>query len=139
MLNTGNGTTRKITKIDISIGKRIRAARVMRGLSQSDLGFALGLSFQQVQKYELGKNRVSCGKLAVIAEKLGVDLMVFFDQSPGMAGGDAGLSELLAAPGAVELLRAYVEIKNRAVGRKLIALAEQLGNPDEEEHPRAHH
>jgi transcriptional regulator with XRE-family HTH domain len=140
MLNTGNRTARKVTAIDVAIGKRIRAQRIMRGMSQTDLAFTLGLSFQQVQKYEKGTNRVSCGKLAIIAQKLGVDPMFLFGQLPGkhVNGGGDNLIELLAAPGAVKLLRAYLHIQNPDVGRALIALAEQLGNPDGDI-SRAHH
>ena len=65
--------------IDIEIGKRIRQARVAAGLTQTELGARLGISFQQVQKYEKGRNRIGGGRLYKIARALGVKITYFFD------------------------------------------------------------
>jgi transcriptional regulator with XRE-family HTH domain len=66
-------------EIDIEIGKRLKQARVAAGLTQTELGTPLGISFQQVQKYEKGRNRVGCGRLYKIARILGVKIAYFFD------------------------------------------------------------
>ncbi len=66
-------------EIDIEIGKRLKQARVAAGLTQTELGTGLGISFQQIQKYEKGRNRVGCGRLYKIARILGVKITYFFD------------------------------------------------------------
>lgn len=68
------------TSFDEVIGLRIRTARNQVGMSQQSLGAALNISFQQVQKYELGRNRVTCSRLTVIAAKLGKPLSYFLDE-----------------------------------------------------------
>ena len=65
--------------IDIEIGSRVRMRRISIGMSQEKLGEMLGLTFQQVQKYEKGTNRISVGRLVDIAKILGVDIHFFFD------------------------------------------------------------
>ncbi len=65
--------------VDVVVGKRIRASRRALGMSQADLGRAIGVRFQQVQKYETGANRVSASRLWAIADVLGVDVTQFFD------------------------------------------------------------
>lgn len=66
-------------EIDVEIGKRMRQARVAAGLTQTDLGTQLGISFQQIQKYEKGRNRVGGGRLYKIARILGMKVTYFFD------------------------------------------------------------
>ena len=66
---------------DKFIGERVREERILAGLSQTELGNAIGISFQQVQKYEKGANRVSASKLMLIADVLGVELLSFFPES----------------------------------------------------------
>lgn len=70
---------KRVTEIDKYVGKQVRRRRVEMGLSQSELGDALGLSFQQVQKYENGANRVSAGRLFEIARRFGVSFDYFFE------------------------------------------------------------
>jgi len=70
-------------EIDIGVGKRVRAIRKMRGLSQTELAKATGVKFQQVQKYETGANRISCSRIAFIAKVLDVQISDFF---VGIAG-----------------------------------------------------
>jgi transcriptional regulator with XRE-family HTH domain len=103
--------------LDAVIGQRIRAQRLNRHMSQTDLANALGLTFQQVQKYEKGVNRVGGGRLQQIAETLGVTPAFFFDGAA--AGGaskadtkaiDAGIG-LLRTQGALRVLRAYSEMR----------------------------
>lgn len=68
-----------MNKIDTLVGKRIRARRHALGISQTELGEAIGVKFQQIQKYETGANRVSASRLWAVAEKLGVDVVYFFE------------------------------------------------------------
>lgn len=112
--------------IDVQVGARLRALRKMRKLSQSDLASALGLSFQQVQKYENGTNRISASKLWQAAELLGVQVVDLFGEAPA-DGTERPLYGLLAAPGASELLTAWVNVKNRDQRNAVIALVRALG------------
>ncbi len=76
-------------RIDVEIGARMKQARVAAGLSQTELGAHLGLSFQQVQKYEKGKNRIGGGRLYKIARLLGVKITYFFDGVEHLLDSDA--------------------------------------------------
>ena len=79
-----------MNEIDRHVGLRIRAQRLLAGISQNELGEAIGVRFQQVQKYETGQNRVSASRLCAIAARLGVPVRVFFDGiSPAPEGQDA--------------------------------------------------
>lgn len=68
-----------MNKIDVFVGNRIRARRYALGISQSELGDAIGVKFQQIQKYETGANRVSASRLWAVAEKLGIQVEYFFE------------------------------------------------------------
>src|SRR5437763_8579552 len=98
---------------DMEIGRKIRALRLERGLSQSALADGIGLTFQQVQKYEKGSNRVSAGRLQKIAEFLKVPVM-FFYEGIGAKSKKKDLANssfsLLQTKGAMRLLRAYADI-----------------------------
>ena len=72
--------------IDILVGKRLRAARHLRGRTQMDLAAALGIKFQQIQKYETGANRVSASRLHTSAKYLGMPLTYFFGESENEIG-----------------------------------------------------
>lgn len=109
---------------DIELGKRIRLRRVERKISQADLGEQLGVSFQQVQKYEKGVNRVGAARLQQIATALGVPVTFFYD-------GDTKNREVesllfLDSAFSLRLLRAYSRIKDQAVQRQLVALMEAI-------------
>src|SRR3954470_4121108 len=97
---------------DVEIGRKIRALRLERGLSQSGLADGIGLTFQQVQKYEKGTNRVSAGRLQKIADRLNTPVMFFFG-GIGARGNKRdtrgnGLA-LIQTKGAMRLMRAYSE------------------------------
>ena len=111
---------KQTTEIDHGVGSRIAFLRTANGLSQSALASALGVSFQQVQKYETGKNRVGAGRLQVIAERLGVPVSSFFE--PDDQAEADGSPTLLRISGAVELLRAYNAIADEQMRRDVIAL-----------------
>src|ERR1700752_2914611 len=115
--------------VDIEVGHRIRIERLARGLSQTALANQLGVTFQQVQKYEKGVNRVGAGRLARIAEGLNVPVAFFFsgDQTPS-EGADHVISGLsfLETAGAVRLVRAYSQIEDPQIRRALVDLAEEI-------------
>jgi transcriptional regulator with XRE-family HTH domain len=114
---------------DQDVGRRIRAQRVVRRLSQIELANHLGITFQQVQKYEKGLNRVGAGRLARIAEVLNVPVSFFFsgdDARPETGENiNSGLSFLETA-GAVRLARAYARIDDPQIRRVLVSLAEEI-------------
>ena len=111
---------KQTTAIDHGVGSRIAFLRAANGLSQSALASALGVSFQQVQKYETGKNRVGAGRLQAIAERLGVPVSSFFEPEPEATSENG--PTLLRVAGAVELLRAYNQITDDQMRRDVIAL-----------------
>lgn len=113
--------------IDIEVGKRIRVYRQQAGLSQTQLGDALKLTFQQVQKYEKGVNRVAPSRLEVIARVCGVPVSVFMPSLDGQKGNSAPLPFAeLQINGAQDLLAAYGKIKNSKIRAALVALADEM-------------
>jgi transcriptional regulator with XRE-family HTH domain len=118
---------------DIEIGQKIRALRLERGLSQSGLAEGIGLTFQQVQKYEKGTNRVSAGRLQKIADMLNTPVMFFFAGIGGRSKKpDTRTSGLafMQTKGAMRLMRAYSEISSRTTKYALVVLAESLRNKE---------
>jgi transcriptional regulator with XRE-family HTH domain len=112
---------------DVKIGQKIRALRVAKDISQATLGAGLGVSFQQVQKYERGANRVSAGRLQRIAEMLDTPITFFYGEPAVSAKkhADPGFS-LLQSKGAIRLLRAYAEISSEATKHALVMVAEAV-------------
>jgi transcriptional regulator with XRE-family HTH domain len=117
---------------DVEIGKRMRALRLERGLSQTELGNLLGVTFQQIQKYEKGANRVAAGRLQRVAESLEVPITFFYAGSttdrPENADSDSvdvGLGFLETA-GAVRLVRAFSRIRDPEMRRALVELTEKI-------------
>ena len=120
--------------VDIEVGHRIRIERLARGLSQTALANQLGVTFQQVQKYEKGVNRVGAGRLTKIAEVLGIDVGAFFtgkdvleSEQPKDGGGSSPL-KLLTVSGAFRLLRAYGDIEDSNLRRAIVDLVEQISS-----------
>jgi transcriptional regulator with XRE-family HTH domain len=109
---------------DIEMGRRIRLRRRETGISQIELAGHLGVTFQQVQKYEKGINRVSAARLQQIAEILGVDIPFFCDGD----GKEPDVDSLLVVNSifSLRLLRAYTVIKDQAVQRQLAILVEMI-------------
>jgi transcriptional regulator with XRE-family HTH domain len=114
---------------DADVGRRIRAQRLLCHMSQTELGNRVGITFQQIQKYEKGVNRVGAGRLARIAEVLSVPVAFFFsgDQRPSETNDNinSGLNFLESA-GAVRLVRAYSQIEDPQIRRALVDLAEEV-------------
>ena len=123
--------------IDIHVGARLRMRRVLQGMSQENLGERLHLTFQQVQKYEKGANRVSASRLYQIGEILKVPVEFFFDglPDPATSGGsdempgaasEAPLMDFLSSAEGIQLNKAFAEIRGSEVRRKLIELARAI-------------
>lgn len=122
-MDISSGAPKRVTEADRLVGLRIAALRKARGLSQTALGLAVGVTFQQVQKYEKGQNRVGAGRLREIARLLEVPVSTFFEDSDGPTGSEqTELLGFLHAKGAVELLRAYAEIEDDQVRREVLAI-----------------
>ena len=109
---------------DVAIGVKPRALRRDRGLSQGDLGRVVGVTFQQLQKYEKGVNRISAGRLARIAVALGVPVTAFYEAAARRKS-DQRFAYLNSA-GAVHLVRAYAVIAERRPRAALVTLAKAL-------------
>jgi transcriptional regulator with XRE-family HTH domain len=121
-------------KVDVEVGQRIRVLRNEAGMSQTDLARALGVTFQQVQKYEKGANRVGAGRLTRIAEALNVPVsrLLGGDEEHGATdkgpGGGASPLQLLTVPGALRLLRAYGKLEDGVMRRSIVAVVEGSAN-----------
>jgi transcriptional regulator with XRE-family HTH domain len=138
----------KPNPIDLHVGKRLRLRRTLLGMSQERLGELLGLTFQQVQKYERGVNRIGSSRLFELGQILDVPVSFFFDDLPEAVGGIPGrgyamrgLAEEAIAfdyddeaalsldkRETLELVRAYYRIGDAAVRRRLFELAKALAN-----------
>lgn len=112
--------------IDIAVGARIRLLRKVRGLSQQALAEAAGVTFQQIQKYERGANRVSASMLSRIATTLKAPVSEMFGEVNPAAGAIDEVAGLLAEPGALELLRAYSEIPRGPTRATLVEFVRTL-------------
>jgi len=130
--------------IDVHVGSRIRLRRAMVGMSQEKLGESLGITFQQVQKYEKGTNRVGASRLQNIAAVLNVPVSFFFEDAPtGNAEAATGMAEssssyvvdFLSSSEGLQLNRAFVKVSDPKVRRKIIDLVRSLADEtaDDEE------
>ncbi|GJD90281.1 MULTISPECIES: helix-turn-helix domain-containing protein [Methylobacterium] len=113
---------KQTTDVDRLVGIRITALRKARGLSQTALGNAVGVTFQQVQKYEKGQNRVGAGRLREIARLLEVPVSAFFEDEGQTEGPQEDVFGFLSAHGAIELLRAYASIQDDQVRRDVLSI-----------------
>jgi len=127
-------------QIDKEIGSRMRMRRMLIGMSQEKLGEMLGLTFQQVQKYEKGTNRISVGRMIDIARVLGVEIGFFFEGLTGTKKG-AGfaepaqppfVSDFMSTQEGHQLMRAFTRIKNSRARRAVVQLALNLAEEDGE-------
>jgi transcriptional regulator with XRE-family HTH domain len=120
--------------IDKLVGARVRMRRHMLKMSQSTLGDALGLTFQQVQKYENGANRIGASRLHQLAHILQVPVPFFFEdvpKAPGQAGSLAApspsyISEFVASKDGLALVAAFVRIKDANLRRRIVQLVEAI-------------
>lgn len=129
--------------VDVHVGKRLRLRRTMLGLSQEKLGEAIGLTFQQVQKYERGTNRIGCSRLFDLSRVLDVDISYFFDEMPrdvanssparrqgGWSDRDQAAFEHQHDPmvkrETLELVRAYFKIEDESIRKRLFEITKAL-------------
>ncbi len=123
---------------DKHVGSRVRMRRMMLSMSQEKLGDALGLTFQQVQKYEKGTNRIGASRLQQIAHILQVPVSFFFDGGPNQSGdapGDAPspayVADFLSTADGLTLTRAFMRIKDPKLRRRIVDLVQQIAGEDE--------
>jgi transcriptional regulator with XRE-family HTH domain len=118
---------RRRTREDLQIGQKIRAVRVAKNVSQTNLADGLGITFQQVQKYERGASRVSAGRLQKIADMLDTPITFFY--STKKQHEESGLA-LVQSKGAFRLLRAYAGFSSATTQHALVLLAEAVRDKD---------
>src|SRR6202521_5010685 len=111
---------------DIQVGQRVRALRLERGMSQTNLADQLGLTFQQVQKYEKGANRIGAGRLHRISEILGVPVSTLFASSDGPHESSKKLFEFIDTAASVRIMRAFSKVRDPKVQQALTRLAEAI-------------
>jgi transcriptional regulator with XRE-family HTH domain len=124
--------------IDHHVGSRVRMRRLMLAMSQEKLGAALGLTFQQVQKYERGANRIGASRLQQISHILQVPVEFFFEGAPN-ASAPHGSNELSMAEiddfvsdsDGLRLIRAFMRIDNAAVRRRIAMLVQEIAGDDD--------
>ncbi len=125
--------------IDKHVGSRVRMRRMMLSMSQEKLGDALDLTFQQVQKYEKGTNRIGASRLQQIANILQVPVSFFFEGAPHVgthhgsmseAPSPAYVSDFLATSDGLSLTKAFMRIKNSKLRRRIVDLVEQIAGEE---------
>jgi len=133
---------RRIIDFDIEIGRRLRIQRMQRGIAQTDLADAIGITFQQVQKYENGTNRISAGKLLQIANILKVPVAIFFEGLEEGGHREAATQAnalyeetqaFAATPEGQRLCRAFQKIGKAETRRLLLRMMESLPSDDSED------
>jgi transcriptional regulator with XRE-family HTH domain len=125
--------------VDKHVGSRIRMRRLMLGMSQEKLGNGLGLTFQQVQKYEKGTNRIGAGRLQLISQLLQVPLPFLFEGAPHLPGQSSGIGpepspayvfNFLATTDGLALTKAFMQIKQASLRRRIVNLVEEIAGED---------
>jgi transcriptional regulator with XRE-family HTH domain len=127
--------------IDIHVGSRVRLRRMMLGMSQERLGESLGITFQQIQKYEKGTNRIGASRLQHIARVLSVPVSFFFEDAPGaQVDQPEGMAEpksthyvvdFLSSAEGLQLNKAFIRIKEPKLRRRIIDLVRALAGEEE--------
>jgi transcriptional regulator with XRE-family HTH domain len=124
--------TKTPNPIDKHVGNRLRMRRMMLGLSQEKLGEAFGLTFQQVQKYEKGMNRISASRLQQAAQILDVSVPFFFEGAPGghtlggSAPSSAYVNEFVSSEDGLRLIKAFMRIPRPAMRHQIVNVVEEL-------------
>jgi transcriptional regulator with XRE-family HTH domain len=133
--------SRRPNPIDVHVGGRVRFRRMLLGMSQEKLGEKLGLTFQQIQKYEKGINRIGASRLFDLAQVLGVSVQFFYEEAPAadsplMATGfgekpaEGSIVEFLRSRDGLELNKAFVRISDVKARRAIVDLVRSLANDD---------
>jgi transcriptional regulator with XRE-family HTH domain len=130
-----------LNSIDKHVGGRVRMRRMMLGVTQTNLGDALGVAFQQVQKYENGSNRVSASRLQHISHILQVPISFFFEEAPPVPGQYKGngataptpvyVTEFLSSTEGLALTNAFIRIKQPKLRRSIVKLVKEIAGDDE--------
>ena len=124
-------------KVDAAVGARVRLARLEVGRSQEWLGNALGLTFQQVQKYEKGTNRIGSSRMVQIAAALEKPVTWFFQGSEGkQTAGTDTVTQMLTATGGMDLAQAFLEL-DQAGRHALVVVARAIAKPHHQQHRKA--
>jgi transcriptional regulator with XRE-family HTH domain len=148
MVGRRNEETKTMTKkapnpIDKHVGSRVRMRRMMLGMSQEKLGDALALTFQQVQKYEKGTNRIGASRLQQISQILQVPVAFFFEGAPHLndalatesmesAPSPSYVSDFLATSDGLSLTKAFMRIPDPKLRRRIVDLVQQIAGEDTE-------
>jgi transcriptional regulator with XRE-family HTH domain len=136
------GATKKAPNpIDKHVGSRMRMRRMMLAMSQEKLADRLGLTFQQVQKYEKGTNRISASRLQQSADFLRVPVAFFFEDAPNVPGAalqvtgnapsPAYVTEFLATSDGIRLTKAFMRIENAGLRRRIVGLVQEIAPEDD--------
>lgn len=123
-------------QIDIDVGNKIRLRRRLTGMSQTALGTALGITFQQVQKYEKGTNRVGASRLSDMARILGVPVSYFFENGQshdetGVSGESDPITQFVGTTEGIALNRAFALIPDVGIRRKVVSLVKALADEEQ--------
>lgn len=116
--------------VDIEVGERVRLLRKERGISQSELGESIRVSFQQIQKYERGSNRISISMLSRIASTLETTVADLIGEQGDGRSAFGDLAGLMNEPGALDLLRGYAALPRGAQRRAIVDLVTALAPED---------
>ena len=127
---------RRADNRDAEVGRRVRSRRLECRLSQTELADRIGVTFQQVQKYEKGVNRIGAGRLQRISEALEVPISFFFGVGAGggsvakdtAAGSAESVFGFLQTSGSVRIVKAFHKIKSRKARQLLVEMAEELAD-----------
>lgn len=130
------GKKRTLDQTDIFVGARVRFYRRQKSMSQTDLGGQLGLTFQQVQKYEKGTNRIGAGRLAAIARILGQPIVAFYPVG-SQPEAENGVFEMINTPQAMRLLVAFHSMESTKARAALTAMAEEMAGTQQTRKRRA--
>jgi transcriptional regulator with XRE-family HTH domain len=126
--------TKKANPIDAQVGNRVRIRRMLIGMSQEKLGDHLGLTFQQVQKYEKGVNRIGAGRLFEIARILGVPIDFFYDgvaTAEGVSAAAPPVMEFVSSGEGLQLSLAFMKIRDPKVRKRVLDLVKSLADEEE--------
>lgn len=131
---------RQINPIDIHVGSRVRDRRVRLAMSQGKLGEYLGLTFQQIQKYEKGGNRIGAGRLLLVARVLGVEIAYFYEGiEPGLSGAEPRsaeeqsarlVTEFVSSSDGAHLIRAFTKITDAKIRKRVVNLVKSLAQEE---------
>lgn len=135
--------SRRANPVDLHVGSRVRFRRMLIGMSQEKLGESLGLTFQQIQKYEKGVNRIGASRLYELGKALGVSVAFFYEDAPGLGGNivnppvgfaespsESYIVDFLSTRDGLELNKAFARITDPKVRRSVVDLVRSLAGEE---------